>query len=166
MMIELRSDIQKWIRIAFINLLIVALLGTIMRYKIAYYFPLIEQKIFYMRTLICICRLGNTSFNNYAGCLSQYENTQKFFKKYKWLLTANLVTAYGMLLSFPWEGYGIVSITFSTLSIFVSYAFAFFLERFKPSTCKICKSFVVQGGTYFQYYFVNRCICACIHVSK
>ena len=130
MMIELRSDIQKWIRIAFINLLIVALLGTIMRYKIAYYFPLIEQKNF----------LHAHSHFAFAGWVTQVLITmlvaylsmkthKNFLKKYKWLLTANLVTAYGMLLSFPWEGYGIVSITFSTLSIFVSYAFAFFFWK-------------------------------------
>jgi hypothetical protein len=46
-------------------------------------------------------------------------------KKYRWLLIANLTTAYGMLLSFPFQGYGPVSIIFSTLSIFSGYAFAF-----------------------------------------
>ena len=43
---ENNSYIQKWISIAFINLLIVASLGVIMRYKIAYYLPFIEQKNF------------------------------------------------------------------------------------------------------------------------
>ena len=43
---ENNIPIQKWVSIAFINLLIVALLGVIMRYKIAYYLPFIEQKNF------------------------------------------------------------------------------------------------------------------------
>jgi hypothetical protein len=51
------------------------------------------------------------------------------YKKYKWLLYANLFTAYGMLIAFPVEGYGLFSIIFSTASIFVSYAFAFFYWR-------------------------------------
>jgi len=48
----------------------------------------------------------------------------KIERKYKWILFANLFAAFGMLISFPIEGYGPFSILFSTLSIFVSYAFA------------------------------------------
>lgn len=118
--------IKKWIYIAFINLLIVVLLGVIMRYKIAYYLPFIDQKKI----------LHAHSHFAFAGWITQllmtflvaYLNTQtqkNYFKKYNWLLIANLLTAYGMLFSFPWEGYGIISIIFSTLSIFVSYIFAF-----------------------------------------
>jgi hypothetical protein len=50
-------------------------------------------------------------------------------KKYNWLLSANLITAYGMLLSFPFQGYGPISITFSTLSIFVGYAFSIAVRK-------------------------------------
>ncbi len=117
--------IQKWIRIAFINLLIVALLGVIMRYKIAYYLPFIEQKNF----------LHAHSHFAFSGWLTQilmvlmWGFLYKYLpadslKKYKWLIIANLLSAYGMLFSFPWEGYGIISILFSTISIFVSYVFA------------------------------------------
>ena len=117
---------QKWIKITFINLFVVALLGVIMRYKIAYALPFIEQKHF----------LHAHSHFAFTGWITQALMTlmsaylakhfaENIFKKYKWLLLSNLIVAYGMLFSFPWEGYGIVSITFSTLSIFVSYAFAF-----------------------------------------
>lgn len=117
---------QKWMRIALINLFIVALLGVIMRYKIAYSLPFIEQDNF----------LHAHSHFAFAGWITQALMTlmiaylarhskENIFKKYKWLLLTNLISAYGMLLSFAWEGYGIISITFSTLSIFISYTFAF-----------------------------------------
>jgi hypothetical protein len=117
---------RKWIRIALINLFIVALLGVIMRYKIAYSLPFIDQKNF----------LHAHSHFAFAGWITQAlmtlmvaylakHSSQDIFKKYRWLLWCNLISAYGMLLSFAWEGYGIVSIIFSTLSIFISYAFTF-----------------------------------------
>ena len=122
---ENNITIQKWISIAFINLLIVASLGVIMRYKIAYYLPFIEQKNF----------LHAHSHFAFSGWVTQILMVLMWaflynylpadsLKKYKWLLIANLVSAYGMLVSFIWEGYGIISILFSTLSILVSYLFA------------------------------------------
>lgn len=117
--------IQRWIRITFINLLIVALLGVIMRYKIVYPLPFIEQKKF----------LHAHSHFAFAGWITQalmillvaYLARQRgdaVLKKYKWILVVNLLSAYGMLFTFSFEGYGLYSIIFSTLSIFVSYVFA------------------------------------------
>lgn len=122
---EQKIIIQKWVRIALINLFIVALLGVTMRYKIAYSLPFIDQKKF----------LHAHSHFAFAGWITQalmvlfvaYLARQQgdiTFKKYKWILIANLASAYGMLVSFPIEGYGLVSTIFSTLSIFVSYVFA------------------------------------------
>ena len=116
---------QKWISIAFINLLIVASLGVIMRYKIAYYLPFIEQENF----------LHAHSHFAFSGWVSQvlmalmWAFLYKYLyadslKKYKWLLIANLASAYGMLCSFILAGYGIISILFATLSILVSWSFA------------------------------------------
>lgn len=118
-------SLHKWFRISIFSLLLVAMLGVIMRYKIAFSLPFINQKNF----------LGAHSHFAFAGWITQAimtfialyisKNKSSFsFKKYNYLLLANLLTAYGMLLSFPFEGYGLVSIIFSTLSIFVSYAFA------------------------------------------
>jgi hypothetical protein len=122
---ENKIAIQKWISIAFINLLIVASLGVIMRYKIAYYLPFIEQKNF----------LHAHSHFAFSGWVTQILMVLMWaflynylpadtLRKYKWLLIANLACAYGMLASFIWAGYGIISISFSTLSILVSWLFA------------------------------------------
>jgi hypothetical protein len=126
----MNPNLRKWLQVSLFNLLLVATLGVIMRYKIAYSLPLINQRYL----------LHAHSHFAFAGWITQalmsllvnylYEKGQQAaFRKYRWLLYANLVTAYGMLLSFPFQGYAFLSITFSTLSIFVSYCFAVMLWR-------------------------------------
>ena len=118
------SSIRSWIRNALLNLVIVAGLGLVMRYKIAYSLPFIDQKNFlhahshfafsgWITQALMILLIGN---------LSKCAGT-KIILRYKWVLLLNLIAAYGMLFSFPFQGYGIISTTFSTFSIFVSYAF-------------------------------------------
>ncbi|MEO7769305.1 MAG: hypothetical protein ABIS01_17865, partial [Ferruginibacter sp.] len=118
------TSVQRWITISFFNLLLVAALGVIMRYKIAFYLPFIQQKF----------ALHSHSHFAFAGWVTQTlmvllvhhlsRNGEPCFEKYRWMLFANLFTAYGMLVSFFLEGYAFFSISFSTLSIFVSYFFA------------------------------------------
>ncbi|MBS1749505.1 MAG: hypothetical protein JST63_06355 [Bacteroidetes bacterium] len=117
--------LKKWLQISFLNLAIVALLGVIMRYKIIYPLPLADQKNL----------LHAHSHFAFAGWVTQAlmsllvsrlgAGNTDFFKKYRPLLIGNLLTAYGMLFTFPFLGYGLIAIIFSTLSIFVSYWFAF-----------------------------------------
>ncbi|NUM31242.1 MAG: hypothetical protein HUU47_02835 [Bacteroidetes bacterium] len=115
---------DKYIRISLINLNFVALLGIILRYKIAFSLPFISQKNF----------LHSHSHFAFYGWISQtlfiflveflYRNgTKDVFKKYSVLLIANLVLAYLMMFSFAAQGYGLFSVTFSTLSIINSYIF-------------------------------------------
>lgn len=121
----MHSPVQKWLRFSFVNLLLVAAIGVILRYKILFPLPFVDQKHL----------LHGHSHFAFAGWVSQtlmvlllqYLSTQTatpIFRKYRPLLIANLVTAYGMLAAFPVQGYAFWSICFSTLSIFVSYAFA------------------------------------------
>ena len=128
----------RWLTISFFNLLLVATLGVILRYKIAFYLPFVEQKYV----------LHSHSHFAFSGWITQtlmvllvhhisLQNGEEVFKKYRWLLYANLITAYGMLISFIIEGYAFFSISFSTLSILVSYLFAVYywkdLNRLKES---------------------------------
>jgi hypothetical protein len=127
---ESAGFIQRWIRTSLFGLFIVALLGCAMRYKIAYSLPWLPQKNVlnahsHFAFAGWITQVLMTLMVQYIGSQSPQLNA----RKYNWLLWANLLTAWGMLLSFPWEGYGIVAIVFSTLSIFASYAFAFVYWR-------------------------------------
>jgi hypothetical protein len=131
---------SRWIRIPLLNLLIVSFLGIILRYKIAFSLPFIQQKNL----------LHGHSHFAFSGWVTQilmyllirqlkHDTVLNIEKKYKWLLYANLFTAFGMLVSFPIEGYGPFAIVFSTLSVFVSYVFAiiFWKDLNKQSAKKI-----------------------------
>jgi hypothetical protein len=119
------SPLHRWLKIVLFNLFLIAVIGVILRYKIAYSLPFIDQKHL----------LHGHSHFAFAGWISQaimilmvaYIAAQKgsgIYKKYRWLLVGNLITAYGMLITFPIQGYGLFSIIFSTASIFIGYAFA------------------------------------------
>lgn len=125
-----KKTLYNWQRLSFFNLFLVSCLGVTLRYKILFPLPIVDQKFL----------LHAHSHFAFAGWITQilmtfiikylYDaNAQIAMRKYQWLLFANVISAYGMLISFPFEGYGAISITFSTLSIFVSYAFAFFVWR-------------------------------------
>ena len=117
----------KWIRIALINFFIVALAGVVLRYKINFPLPLINQKYllhghshFAFAGWVSLALMA--LMVNYLIKSGQTTNC----KKYHWILMANTVTAYGMLITFIFQGYAALSIAFSTLSIFVSYFFIFY----------------------------------------
>jgi hypothetical protein len=120
----------RWLKISLINLLILACLGVTLRYKILFALPFVDQKHL----------LHGHSHFAFAGWITQAlmallvsylvkQQHESNYKKYTWLLYANLITAYGMLVAFPIEGYGLFSIIFSTASIFISYVFAFLIWR-------------------------------------
>ena len=122
---NMNKSLQYWIRKTFFNLLIVSVLGVVLRYKIAFPLTFIDQKYL----------LHGHSHFAFTGWVSQtimllmiYAVSKKMNKQiinqYQGVLWINLITAYGMLISFPIQGYGLVSISFSTLSILNSYVFS------------------------------------------
>lgn len=121
-------DTRRWIHITLFNLIIVALLGVIMRYKIPFTLSWIDQKH----------ALHAHSHFAFGGWITQalmilifhiLPQRDKVSKEKNVLLSVNLFAAYGMLISFLAQGYGAVSIAFSTLSIVVSIWFLLFIWR-------------------------------------
>jgi hypothetical protein len=127
---EGRFNTPKWIGIALINFCLVALAGITLRYKINFPLPLLNQK----NLLHGHSHFAFTGWVTLAlmALMVNYLLKQQLltnYKKYYWILLANCITAYGMLISFIIQGYAAFSITFSTLSIFVSYFFIFHFWR-------------------------------------
>ncbi|MFI5130644.1 MAG: hypothetical protein ACHQFX_11660 [Chitinophagales bacterium] len=124
------SSLRRWLHVSFLNLLIVAFLGVILRYKIAFSLPFIDQRNLHH---------GHSHFA-FFGWITQIlmvlmvyylqcEQVESAFRKYRWWLYLNLLSAYGILISFSLQGYGIWSIGFITLSTVGSYIFTLLYWR-------------------------------------
>ncbi len=59
------------------------------------------------------------------------------------------ISAYGMLFSFPFQGYGSVSIIFSTLSILASYYFAFVFWKLRSEIKKTVSGKFLYAGLFY-----------------
>jgi hypothetical protein len=119
-------NFKFWIRVAIINLLIVAFLGVIMRYKIGFSFPYLNQKNLQHAH-------SHFAFGGWISMMIMvmmlYSVKEKLalsqLRQMKPILYANLITAYGMLVSFAMQGYAFFSIAFSSLSIIISFWFSY-----------------------------------------
>lgn len=162
----MNRSLHKWLTTSFFNLFIVAFLGVVLRYKIAFYLPFVQQKFL----------LHSHSHFAFSGWITQtlmvllihhisLHCNEHALKRYQWLLYANLFSAYGMLISFIIQGYAFFSITFSTLSIIVSYFFAFYywkdlntLLRNKISSAwlkaALAFSVISSAGPFFLAYLM------------
>lgn len=118
------SQLRRWVVYASINLFIVSVLGVALRYKASFAFPVLDYKYL----------LNAHSHFAFSGWI-----TTALFAALLYILTASGVTlspayryqfwlnqlsSFGMLVSFTCQGYGTVSIIFSSLSVLFSYWFS------------------------------------------
>lgn len=119
-----------WIRVSLINFCVVALAGVVLRYKISFSLPFVNHKYL----------LHGHSHFAFTGWVAlvlmafmvrylQSRGINTGYKKYHWILVSNCITAYGMLITFILQGYALLSIIFSVLSIIVSYLFIGYLWK-------------------------------------
>ncbi len=118
---------KRWLEIALINFCVVALAGVTMRYKINFALPGVDQK-YLMHAHSNFAFVGWVSialmtlmvrYLTLHGVVTNY-------RKYNRILIVNIIVAYAMFIAFIIEGYALFSITFSTLSIFISFLFIYF----------------------------------------
>ena len=139
------DDTAKWLKISLLNLVMVAFLGLLMRYKIGFSFPFLEQKAL---------QFGHSYFAFY-GWISQTlmvlmvhalrRHTTLPLTHYGYIFWSNLIASYGLLLSFVFMGYGIASSVFSAALIVTSYIFAFHFWRDTART-----SYPAHIGRWFR----------------
>jgi len=113
-----------WITLSLLNLCIVALLGMTLRTKFLFPISFIDYKNF----------LSAHSHFAFGGWITLMLMTlyvdnllpaeQKQRNIYQWLLWGIEVTSVGMLVTFPFQGYALFSIIFSTAFIFFTYGFS------------------------------------------
>lgn len=125
--------VYQLLKITVFNLFIVSLLGVIMRYKIAFYFPFLEQKHL---------QEAHSHFAFYgwitnAIYLFIYKILKQTISKKKLIsfhnaIIINLFASYGMLFSFLYGEYYWLSIVFSAVALFCSFYFLFiFYKNYK-----------------------------------
>lgn len=123
-----------WLKFSLLNLFIVALIGLLMRYKIGFEFPFLDQKhLQHSHSHFAFAGwISHTLMVLMVGFLEKRiekrdKNTEhRLSRKYSLVLIANLICAYGMLIFFIIQGYGMISIFFSSSSIVVAGVFALF----------------------------------------
>ncbi|HET6991464.1 MAG TPA: hypothetical protein VFJ43_09080, partial [Bacteroidia bacterium] len=119
----------RWMRLAILNLLFVVLAGVFTRYKVTYSLPQIDFKnLLHAHSHFAFAAWASTAL--FAMIIAFFlEAEQQESKIFSRLFILNQIMSYGMLVSFLLQEYGPVSITFSTLSIFVSYAYAWLIWK-------------------------------------
>lgn len=98
-----------------------------MRYKIGFEFPYFNQK-YIQEAHSHFAFAGWITHTLYILLINfiLHKIPTGYYKQYRALIITNLVCAYGMLLSFLIGGYGIISITFSAITIIVACFYAYY----------------------------------------
>ncbi len=141
--------LRRFLKISLFNLLIVASIGLVLRYKILYSLVFVDQKhLLHGHSHFAFAGwITHTIMVLIVAFLSKQTKRDEFIK-YKYVIVINLISAYGMLFSFPVQGYGLVSISFSTLSVFTFYFF----------TVKIWKDFNLLSGKVITIYWFKAAL--------
>ena len=113
-----------WISLSLLNLSVVALLGMTLRTKFLFPIRFIDYKNF-------LSAHSHFAFGGWVtlALMTLYVDNllaadQKQKRVYQWILWGIETTAVGMLITFPFQGYALLSIIFSTAFIFFTYGFA------------------------------------------
>jgi hypothetical protein len=113
-----------WITLSLVNLCILALLGMTLRTKFLFPLPFIDYKYFlsahshfafggWVTLALMILYIDNL--------LTTRQQQKRVYQRILWGIE---ITSFGMAVTFPFQGYALLSIVFSTVFIFFTYGFS------------------------------------------
>ncbi len=121
---------RSWIQVSLINFCVVALAGVTMRYKINFSLPVVNQKyLMHGHSHFAFVGWVAVALMTLMVRYLVRNNVETNYKKYNLILAADVIISYAMFISFIIQGYAFWSITFSTITIFISYFFIFFFWK-------------------------------------
>lgn len=164
---RLTRKINTHFFILLLNLLLVAVYGTLIRYKISFTADWIPYKNF----LHAHSHFAFTGWLNQGIMLLFYTsllktNPDKEYSKYNNILWINLIFALGMLISFSYNGYYFLSIIFSFLSTLVSIVFIFQYWRDLKSNKGLSSIFAKSAMLFYLISAIGTGILAYLMASK
>lgn len=139
----------KYIRWAIVNFIVLSVFGVLLRYMQLYDIVGLDyQFILHAHSHFAF---SGWMFFSIALLIGSLCNNGKLSYHFKTILWLTLVSAYGMLVSFCCEGYKLVSISFSTLFVLVSFRFAWLVfknDQLKERVNPIAYQFI-RGSLVF-----------------
>ncbi|HEV2483028.1 MAG TPA: hypothetical protein VGS79_25360 [Puia sp.] len=118
-------SLRRWVIYAGINLLVVSVLGALLRYKGVFGLPVVDYN-YLLHAHSHFAFSGWVTTALFAGLLNILDASGvRLSRVYRYQFWLNQLSSFGMLVSFIIQGYGPVSIVFSSLSVVFSYWFAF-----------------------------------------
>lgn len=158
---------RKWIQLLLINFLVLACLGLLMRYKIAFSFSYLEQKhIQHAHShFTFVAWISQALYIFLIHFLEQRRSID--IKKYEFILLSNTILSFAMLISFLLKGYHLSSNAFSFLiilnSIYFTYQFirdSWFIKVKDVSITwfygALFFNFISMFGTFFLVYLILK----------
>lgn len=114
-------------RWAIVNFIVLSILGVVLRYMQLYDLPWLNyQFILHAHSHFAF---SGWMFFSIALLIAQLCTGERLTSGFKYVLFLTLVSAYGMLASFSWQGYKLVSISCSTLFVLVTFRFTYLVFK-------------------------------------
>uniref|UniRef100_UPI004048F4E4 hypothetical protein n=1 Tax=Gelidibacter sp. TaxID=2018083 RepID=UPI004048F4E4 len=124
---------KKFVLVCLLNFFMAAVLGLLLRY--AFVYPVEFNFRFLTHAHSHVAMLGWLYLMLYTLIIHYFIPDKKpIYNRLFWVTQFAVV---GMLLSFPFQGYAVVSITFSTLHIFCSYYFTYLFFKHHKTANKV-----------------------------
>jgi len=127
---------KKLVLVCLFNFFVAAVMGLLLRY--AFVQPIEVNYRFLTHAHSHVAMLGWVYLMLFAFIVHYYIPDKKpIYNRLFWMTEFAVV---GMLLSFPFQGYAAISISFSTLHIFCSYYFAYLIFKHHKTDNKVTSS--------------------------